>query len=110
MKGGKRPGAGRKPGSKNQRTAELARRAAAEGITPLEYMLDVMREPQPTPQDGEEPALFVARYVGWRERAFEAAKAAAPYVHPKLATMEHSGPNGAPIQARVTIEFVGKAP
>jgi hypothetical protein len=33
---------------------------------------------------------------------FEAAKAAAPYVHPKLAAIEHSGPEGAPL----TVEIV----
>jgi hypothetical protein len=43
-RGGKRRGAGRPVGSKNQRSAEIARAAAASGITPIEVMLGAMRE------------------------------------------------------------------
>ena len=43
-RGGRRPGAGRPVGSKNQRTAEIARAAAEAGITPIEVMLGAMRE------------------------------------------------------------------
>lgn len=102
MLGGKRPGAGRKRGGKNQKTSELARQAAAKGITPLEFMLEVMREPLPTKGDEEDPVLFVARYVGWRDRAFEAAKASAPYVHPKLATTELIGDPKRPVYVMAT--------
>jgi hypothetical protein len=42
-RGGKRPGSGRKKGSATKRTREIADRAAEEGITPLEFMLNVMR-------------------------------------------------------------------
>jgi hypothetical protein len=85
MKGGKRPGAGRKRGSKNTRTSELARKAAAEGITPLEYMLQRMRD------ETAEPA-----------HRDDMAKAAAPYIHPKLANIEHTGKNGGAIQLHFT--------
>jgi hypothetical protein len=34
-RGGKRAGAGRKPGSLTKKTREIAERAAADGITPL---------------------------------------------------------------------------
>lgn len=44
------------------------------GISPLEYMLGVLR-------DVEKPA----------DMRFEAAKAAAPYMHARLAAVEHSG-------------------
>lgn len=70
-RGGKRAGAGRKLGSATKRTREIADKAAEEGVTPLEYMLTVMRS------DTEAP-----------ERRLDAAKSAAPYVHPKLASME----------------------
>ncbi|MDB5607800.1 MAG: hypothetical protein JWP25_4700 [Bradyrhizobium sp.] len=54
---------------------EVARaEAAASGITPLEYMLGVLRD---SSKDSE------AR--------MDAAKAAAPYVHARLAAIEHSG-------------------
>jgi hypothetical protein len=78
MKGGARPGAGRKPGSANRRTREIADRAAAEGITPLELMLGIMR--QGTPQDAD-----AATQLAYASLRFEAAKAAAPYIHPRLA-------------------------
>lgn len=72
--GGKRPGAGRKPGSRNKRTVEQAEAVAASGLTPLDYMLSVMRN------------------VGLDEsKRLEAAKAAAPYVHARLNAVEHSG-------------------
>lgn len=73
-RGGARPGAGRKKGSPNKRTAEIAKAVEESGVTPLEYMLNVMRDVV------QEPAL-----------RFEAAKAAAPYVHSKLSSVEHSG-------------------
>jgi len=72
--GGKRPGAGRKPGSATKRTREIAESAAEAGITPLEFMLNRMRDPAVDPNE-----------------QFEAAKAAAPYIHPRLAAVEHSG-------------------
>ena len=81
--GGARKGAGRKLGSATKRTRAVADRAAAEGITPLEYMLAVMRE-DATHED--------ARIQAAREAMqFEAAKAAAPYIHPRLQAIEHSG-------------------
>ncbi len=43
------------------------------GISPLDYLLQVMRDPS-----GDSGARL------------EAAKAAAPYVHPKLSAIEHS--------------------
>ncbi len=82
-RGGARPGAGRKPGSKNQRSREIADRAMAEGITPLEYLLALMR----APADHEDPKVQVAREA----MRFEAAKAAAPYCHPRLQAIERSG-------------------
>lgn len=85
-RGGKRAGAGRKPGSATKRTREIADRAASEGITPLEYMLQVMR----APSAHADPRVQVAREA----MRFEAAKAAAPYMHPRLAATEHSGPGG----------------
>jgi hypothetical protein len=42
--GGKRPGAGRKPGSANRRTREIADAASFSGVTPLEWMLSVVRD------------------------------------------------------------------
>lgn len=97
--GGRRPGAGRKKGSATAKTREIADRAAEEGITPLEYMLQIMRRPS----DHEDEKIQLAREA----MRFEAAKAAAPYIHPRLAAVEHTGENGGPIQLGVTLEVVG---
>lgn len=70
-KGGARPGAGRKKGAPNIRTKATQAAAEQTGITPLEYMLQVMRAPETEP----------------RER-LNAAIAAAPYVHAKLSSVE----------------------
>jgi hypothetical protein len=75
--GGKRPNAGRKAGTGNK-SNEIARRKAAEtGETPLEYMLRVMRD------SGVED-----------DRRDDMAKAAASYVHSKLASTTLTGADG----------------
>jgi hypothetical protein len=80
-KGGARPGAGRKKGSPNKRTAETQKAVEESGVTPLEYMLTIMRT-EPTVE--LEPKDWLAAVT----LRFEAAKAAAPYVHAKLSSVE----------------------
>lgn len=83
-RGGARPGAGRKKGDLQKRTREVAEKVAASGeMTPLEVMLEVMRKARDASDDS---------------MALDAAKAAAPYIHPRLAAVEHSGTDGGPIQ------------
>ena len=69
---------GRKKGAANKRTREIADKAAAEGLTPLEYLLRLMRD------ERQEQAVRL-----------DAAKGAAPYIHPRLqateATIKGSG-------------------
>jgi hypothetical protein len=84
--GGKRQNAGRKAGSATKRTREIADKAMADGITPLEFMLKIMRT---EPSDEIEDQRALADILSMR---FEAAKAAAPYIHPRLAAVEHTGP------------------
>ena len=69
--GGARPGSGRKPGTANRRTREIADKAIKGGLTPLEYMLQVVRDEK---ED--------------RSVRLDAAKGAAPYIHPKLCNVE----------------------
>lgn len=90
-KGGARQGAGRKRGGKNAKSAEIAQKAAAAGLTPLEYMLDILRGKPPEGAD-------VVQILAYESMRFEAAKAAAPYVHPRLAAVEHSGKDGGPLE------------
>jgi hypothetical protein len=89
-RGGSRPGAGRKAGSATKKTREIADKAADEGLTPLEFMLQVMRT-EPKGDIGPREMLQACTL------RFEAAKAAAPYMHPRLAAVEVSGANGGPI-------------
>lgn len=80
MAAGKKTG-GRRKGTPNRTTLRREREIAKSGLTPLEYMLQVMRNPR---VDGS--------------RRDDMAKAAAPYVHPKLANHQHTGKGGGPIQ------------
>src|SRR5215204_6631888 len=63
---------GRKQGTPNRATAARQAAITASGLTPLEFLMSVLRD------EKNDPAL-----------RFEAAKAAAPYVHPKLAAIQH---------------------
>lgn len=72
--GGARKGSGRPKGSLNKFTKEAVAKAKAGGILPLDYLLKVMRNSKAKTQRRD-----------W------AAAAAAPYLHPKLAAIEHSG-------------------
>lgn len=80
---------GRSPGTPNRKTAETQAAVAASGLTPLEYMLSVMRDV------GEDSP-----------RRLAAAQAAAPYVHAKLSSVELTGEGGGPLDAKLVIEYV----
>ena len=69
--GGARAGAGRKQGAATAKTREIADRAAEGGVTPLEFMLQVMRDE-----------------TAERAERLDMAKAAAPYIHPRLSAVE----------------------
>jgi hypothetical protein len=73
-RGGKREGAGRKPGSLTQRTREIAESALADGVTPLEYLLGILRDEDQS-----------------QEVRTDAAKSAAPYCHARLQSVEAHG-------------------
>lgn len=74
MRGGRREGAGRPKGSLNKANAKREADVKASGLTPLDYMLGILRD------DTADAA-----------QRFEAAKAAAPYVHPRLSATELKG-------------------
>lgn len=59
---------------------EARAKALASGLSPLEYMLDVLRSEEETP-----------------ERRLDAAKAAAPYVHARLSSVTVQGEQDRPI-------------
>jgi hypothetical protein len=89
-RGGARPGAGRPPGSKNHRSAEVARQATEAGITPIEVMLSAMRD------------LWDEGTAEAKREAARIAKDAAPYVHPRLASIDQT--------VREATRFVIRAP
>lgn len=88
--GGKRPGSGRKPGSATKKTREIAERASSEGITPLEVILKAMRT-----ADAEGNGREAAHY----------ANMAAPYVHPRLASINAQQTVQGQLQVTVISEF-----
>ena len=65
---------GRQKGTANKKTRELADKAAAQGITPLEYMLGILRAKRSTDE-----------LKRW------AAEKAAPYIHPRLQSTTVTG-------------------
>ena len=87
-KGGSREGAGRPKGatsiSKKQQLIDIA---VKDGMTPLEYMLKVMRDEEAHP-----------------DRRDTMAEKAAQYVHPKLTAI--SAPNGGPVAMSLEVTFV----
>jgi hypothetical protein len=108
-KGGKRVGAGRPLGSVGTKTREIANRAIKEGITPLEVMLRNMRHFNKLAESAEavlselsvdavanmQPAdqfkhllAEVKKAAGLRELAQNCARDAAPFIHPRLASIE----------------------
>jgi len=90
MAKGKKTG-GRAKGVVNKKTSARAEagKLIAEGLTPLEYLLSVMRAPVPVELQGivdpEDVSDDMARALtSWHAQRVDAAKAAAPYIHPKL--------------------------
>jgi len=108
-RGGSREGAGRKPGAVTKKTREIADKAAAEGITPLEVMLGTMRELWQMAENGEVggDGGKVVTPLDYRIQAAEVAQKAAPFVHAKLANVqaEVTGANGGPLTQSITISF-----
>jgi hypothetical protein len=82
-RGGSNPGerrGGRQKGTPNKKTRAFMESVEASGLVPLEYMLAVMRDETAPP-----------------ERRDEMAKAAAPFVHPRLAAVKVQGDPSAPL-------------
>jgi hypothetical protein len=129
-RGGKREGAGRPAGAITKRTREVAERALTEGKAPLEVMLDNMRHFQQValdaeatlegmsaaefstqvPKDASPEEQFkfllaqVKKTAGFRQLAQECARDAAPYMHPKLSAVTHTGPDGGPVMFQTVYE------
>jgi hypothetical protein len=116
-RGGKRAGSGRPQGALTKRTREIAERALVSGKTPLDIMLENMRYFHQLALDAEATLAgltyeeFVGKHgsdlnpadqfkallaevkktAGLRQFAQECAADAAPFMHPRLAAIQHSG-------------------
>jgi hypothetical protein len=86
MAKGTKTGGGSRKGRPNRATAAKAAEIAKSGLTPLDFMLKLLR-------DEQQPDAV----------RLEAAKSAAPFVHPKLAAIEHTGAGGKDLAAPATI-------
>jgi hypothetical protein len=84
---------GRQKGSRNRATEEARATAEATGILPLDYMLTVMRDPKAD-----------------TKRRDAMATAAAPFLHAKLAAIEHSMPQDSSNPTSIVVEFVHPRP
>ena len=86
-RGGSRANSGRKTSLPNKTIREVANDILRSGkVTPLEVMLEVM---------------YACRRKKDMAGALEAAKAAAPYIHPRLQAVEMSGRDGKDRTAQV---------
>jgi hypothetical protein len=86
--GGFRPGAGRPKGAKTDRTKAVAAELALTGTTPLEIMMEAIR--------------YYADQ-GNRDKACSIAKDAAPYMHPRLTTVDVGNKAGVSFKGEQTV-------
>lgn len=101
---------GRPKGSANIKTREIANQCAQSGLSPLEVMIEAMREFVTAARSHDDDE---ARLEAWRMAADIAARAA-PYIHPRLAAIEHTGAGGeslgaAPAAVLVVPELLDEA-
>ena len=98
-RGGYRAGAGRKKSAITVRTREAAEKVIAEtpiDETPLAMMVRVMRRLWEEAEKKLDSKDDSDRAVGFRlaKMSVDAAASAAPYIHPRLAAIEHTGKDG----------------
>ena len=83
---------GRSKGTKNVANARREAEIKASGLTLLDYLLLVMRDERLPDQ-----------------QRIDAAKAAAPYVHPRLASIEHKGDAENPLNVQFGFKWMTEA-
>jgi hypothetical protein len=104
MRGGKRPGAGRKKNVPNRASANRERKVAASGETPLDVLLRAMRLLSALADESANDKKQFEHYI---RAAAAIAKDAAPFVHPRLSTIEQ------PVSAspgKLIVEVIGGLP
>lgn len=91
---------GRQKGTPNKRNAKATAIAKAGGLMPLDFLLAMMRA-------RPDPKKDLKEYVAAATLRFEAAKAAAPYCHPRLANVELGNKDGKPLLVALASEDGG---
>jgi hypothetical protein len=92
--GGARKGSGRKVGAATKKTRDIADKLAkSDEMTPLEYMLQTLREtPEKIKAQHEAGEIDTVEYTvklqDLTRRRDQAAQNAAPYIHPRLSSIE----------------------
>ena len=84
---------GKPKGTRAKATVAREAEVKASGLTPLDYMLQTLRDEQADKDDRQ-----------W------AAQSAAPYVHPKLATTTLKGDEDEPVRIKITRNIVDHRP
>ena len=88
---------GRPKGSRNKTAVEYAMELSKAGLAPIEVLLGAMRIAWARSSEfdgkgrGEQKTANTAYASQLRKEAVACASAAAPYCHPKLSAIEHSG-------------------
>lgn len=103
MPGGKRPGAGRKKNVPNRASANREREAASSGAPP-DVMLKSMRL---LLELADESANDKKQFEHYIRAAAAVAKDVAPYIHPRLSTVEQST---AARPQKIIVEVIGGLP
>lgn len=88
-RGGFRPGAGRKDGTKNKRTKEIGELLDSLNCDPISGMVQIAQNKKIE--------------VGIRARMYAEL---AGYRYPKRKAVEHTGPAGEPVSLRIKIDWV----
>ena len=90
---------------------QIAARLAADGETPLEFMVRLMRTPLPAKLKGETELDYLRRCKDHFEVQQDMAKAAAPYIHPRLQTTTIAGDDDAPpVKVKVCLLYTSPSP
>jgi hypothetical protein len=101
MRGGKRPGAGRKKHVPNKASAAREQEAQATGLTPRDVMLAAMRQLWALAENNNHNQKLNEHYV---RGAVAVAKDLAPYVHSRISS---TAPVSDTPPIKVVVEIIG---
>lgn len=105
MRGGKRPGAGRRKHVPNKASAAREQEVQATGLTPRDVMLAAMRQLWDLAEKNKRNRKLNEHYV---RGAVDVAKNLAPYVHPRISSTVPA--SDAPPTKHLVVEIIGGLP